>query len=194
MYYSENDFIETADNEILDQIACARRLTREYYLSDYKDTQKRTDILHELLGGVGENVLIDTPFHCDHGKNIFLGSDVVIGMNCTFVDNERIQIGSRVMLASNVQIYTSSHPVLPQERLIFNPEERKTTFFRTYARPVVIEDNVWLGAGCILLPGVTIGKNSVIGAGSIVNRPIPANCVAVGNPCSVIRYFEDSGK
>lgn len=194
MYYSENDFIETADNEILDQIARARRLTREYYLSDYKDTQKRTDILHELLGGVGENVLIDTPFHCDHGKNIFLGSDVVIGMNCTFVDNERIQIGSRVMLASNVQIYTSSHPVLPQERLIFNPGERKTTFFRTYARPVVIEDNVWIGAGCILLPGVSIGKSSVIGAGSIVNQPIPANCVAVGNPCRVIRYFEDSEK
>ena len=110
-------------------------------------------------------------------------------MNCTFVDNRPIKIGNRVLIASNVQIYTSSHPVLPQERLVPDWKERKTTWFKTYALPVEIKDNAWIGAGSILLPGVTIGENSVIGAGSVVNRSIPANCIAVGNPCKIIRYF-----
>lgn len=186
----EWDFLETADSDTLRQIARARELTRQYFYSDYADIEKRTGILKELLGGMGENVAIDTPFHCDYGKNIFLGNDVVINMNCTFVDNKPIRIGDRVLIASNVQIYTSSHPVLPQERLVPDwKKECRTTFFRTYARPVVIEDRVWIGGGSILLPGVTIGENSVIGAGSVVNRSIPPNCVAVGNPCRVIRQF-----
>lgn len=187
MYYEESDFLETADSAILAQIAKARRLTREYYFTDYEDTERKRAILLELLGGMGENVGIGAPFHCDHGDNIFLGNDVVIGMNCTFVDNQKIRIGDRVMLAPNVQIYTASHPVLPEERLVSDWKGKRNTFFRTYARPVTIEDNVWIGGGCIILPGVTIGKNSVIGAGSVVNRHIPANCVAVGNPCRVIR-------
>ena len=192
MYYEASDFLETADSDTLKRIARTRELTREYYFSDYEDTEKRTAILHELLGGMGENVAIDTPFHCDYGKNIFLGNDVIINMNCTFVDNKPIRIGDRVLIASNVQIYTSSHPVLPQERLVPDFRERRTTFFRTYARPVEIKDNVWIGGGCILLPGVTIGENSVIGAGSVVNRTIPPNCVAVGNPCRVIRQFDNN--
>lgn len=190
MYYEADDFLETADGETLKRIARTRELTREYYFSDYEDTEKRTAILRELLGAMGENVVIDTPFHCDYGKNIFLGNDVIINMNCTFVDNKPIRIGDRVLIASNVQIYTSSHPVLPQERLVPDFRKRRTTFFRTFARPVEIKDNVWIGGGCILLPGVTIGENSVIGAGSVVNRTIPPNCVAVGNPCRVIRCLD----
>lgn len=191
MYYEESDFLETADREILKTIARARELTREYYLTDYEDTGKRTAILRKLFGGLGENVLVDAPFHCDHGDNIFLGNNVIVGMNCTFVDNQEIRIGDQVMIASNVQIYTSSHPVSPKERLVADFKERGTTFFRTYARPVKIEDNVWIGGGCILLPGVTVGKNSVIGAGSVVNRSVPANCVAAGNPCRVIRTLDE---
>ena len=189
MQYEETDFLETAGQDTLKQIARARELTREYLFTDYTDTEKRSAILRELLGGIGENVAIYTPFYCDHGKNIFIGSDVIINMNCTFVDNRPIKIGNRVLIASNVQIYTSSHPVLPQERLVPDWKERKTTWFKTYALPVEIKDNAWIGAGSILLPGVTIGENSVIGAGSVVNRSIPANCIAVGNPCKIIRYF-----
>ena len=111
-------------------------------------------------------------------------------MDCTFVDNQPIRIGDNVLIASNVQLYTSSHPVLPEERLVPDWKERQTTFFRTYARPIEIKNNVWIGGGCILLAGVTIGENSVIGAGSVVNRSIPPNCVAAGNPCKVIRYFD----
>jgi maltose O-acetyltransferase len=87
-------------------------------------------------------VAIDTPFHCDYGKNIFLGNDVIINMNCTFVDNKPIRIGNRVLIASNVQIYTSSHPVLPEERLVPDWRKRRTTFFRTFARPVEIKDKL----------------------------------------------------
>lgn len=191
MYYEESDFLETADDDTLKLIARTRELTREYYLSDYEDIEKRTAILKELLGGMGANVEIDTPFHCDHGNNIFLGNDVIIGINCTFVDNAEIRIGNRVLIASNVQFYTSSHPVLPQERLVPDWKEKGTTFFRTYARPIEIKDNVWIGGGSIILAGVTIGENSVIGAGSVVTRSIPANSVAVGNPCRVIRTFEE---
>ena len=94
-------------------------------------------------------------------------------MNCTFVDNKTIRIGDRVLIASNVQIYTSSHPVFANGKACAGVGgERQTTFFRTYTRPIEIENNVWIGGGCILLPGVTIGENSVIGAGSVVNRPI----------------------
>ncbi len=190
MYYEESDFLETADGASLAQIAKARRLTREYYFADYEDAERREAILRELFGGMGENVVLDAPIHCDHGDKIFLGNDVIIGMNCTFVDNQEIRIGDRVMIASNVQIYTAAHPVLPKERLVSDWKERKTTFFRTYARPVEIKDNVWIGGGCIILPGVVIGENSVVGAGSVVNRDVPANCVAAGNPCRVIRYLE----
>ena len=190
MYYEESDFLETADGASLAQIAKARRLTREYYFADYEDAKRREAILRELFGGMGENVVLDAPIHCDHGDKIFLGNDVIIGMNCTFVDNQEIRIGDRVMIASNVQIYTAAHPVLPKERLVPDWKDRKTTFFRTYARPVEIKDNVWIGGGCIILPGVVIGENSVVGAGSVVNRDVPANCVAAGNPCRVIRYLE----
>lgn len=90
MYYESSDFLETADSDTLKQIARTRELTRKYYFSDYGDTEKRTSIFRELLGGIGENVAIDTPFHCDYGKNIFWGNDVIVNMNCTFVDNKTI--------------------------------------------------------------------------------------------------------
>lgn len=192
MQYSKEDFLETADPQALRQIARARELTRSYNQTAHSDSRGRREILEELFGSIGENVEIDTPFYCDYGKNIFIGSDVIINISCTFVDNRPIRIGNQVLIASNVQIYTSSHPVLPRERLVPDWKEKGAPFFRTYAKPVTVEDGVWIGGGAILLPGVTIGKNSVIGAGSVVNRSIPENCVAVGNPCRVIRRFQFS--
>ncbi|MBQ7091512.1 MAG: sugar O-acetyltransferase [Clostridia bacterium] len=187
MKYTQADFLDTADAANIELSIRSRELTREYYLCDYRDEEKKRAILEELLGKIGENVSVGVPIYCDHGKGIFIGDDVVIGMNCTFVDNREIYIGNRVMLASNVQIYTASHPVLPNERLIQEWQGKSTTFFRTYAQSVTIEDNVWIGGGAIILPGVTIGKNSVIGAGSVVTESIPENCVAVGNPCRIMR-------
>ena len=194
MYYEESDFLETADGASMAQIAKARRLTREYYFADYEDAERREAILRELFGGMGENVVLDAPIHCDHGDKIFLGNDVIIGMNCTFVDNQEIRIGDRVMIASNVQIYTAAHPVLPKERLVSDWKERKTTFFRTYARPVEIKDNVWIGGNTVICPGVRIGDNVVIGAGSVVTKDIPDWCIAGGNPCKVIRKITEADR
>ena len=184
------EYFNGSDNVLSEMTLSAKRILKEFNNVDYGNSAKRYKLLKQLFGRIGENVCVDIDFHCEYGKHILCGNRVIINMNCTFVDNKPIRIGDRVLIASNVQIYTSSHPVLPQERLVPDWRERQTTFFRTYARPIEIENNVWIGGGCILLPGVTIGENSVIGAGSVVTRPIPPNCVAVGNPCRVIRYFD----
>ena len=109
-------------------------------------------------------------------------------MNCSFIDCNKITIGSHVLIASNVQIYTATHPIELSERLTPGWTPDKAAYFcRTYALPVTIEDGCWIGGGVIILPGVTIGKGCVIGAGSVVTKNIPADSLAVGNPCRVIR-------
>lgn len=108
------------------------------------------------MGKIGENDGIEVTFYYGNGKSIFIGDNVIIGMNYTFVDKAEIHIGNQVMIAPNIQIYTASHPILPQERLIDNWKEISPTYFRTFAKPVIIEYNVWIGGGTIILPGVTI--------------------------------------
>ena len=116
---------------------------------------------------------------------------MIIGPNCTFIDNEKITIGSSVMIAPNVQIYTSYHPILPEDRYIYDRAENDPVYFRTCADAVEIKYGALLGGGVIILPDVTIGKNSIVGAGSVVTRSIPAGCVAVGNPCIPVKFFDD---
>lgn len=186
------DYIVTDSEELFAVHAKASALTMEYSLTDYKDSEKKNSILKELFGKIGKNVAVDIKFFCDFGKNIYIGDDVIINSNCTFVDNETIHIGNRVLIAPNVQIYTAYHPLLPEERYIKEPAG--ACFFNTCAAPVIIKDGVWLGGGAIILPGVTVGENSVIGAGSIVSRSIPDNCVAVGNPCKPINFFDEIRK
>lgn len=165
-----------------------KRLLAQLNATDYADLERRQEILQEMLGGIGKGVHIDMDFHCEYGKHIFIGDRVVINMNCTFVDNNRIEIGSDVLIASNVQIYTATHSTNPRERMIHDWDRGSICY--TIARPVKIEDYVWIGGGAIILPGVTIGRNTTIGAGSVVPRSIPANCVAVGNPCRVIKKLD----
>lgn len=186
-------YIDTESKELFDLNIKARRLTKKYSLLEYDNFKEKGAILKELFGAIGENVAIDENFFCDFGKNIFIGNDVIINSGCTFIDNEKITIGNKVLIAPNVQIYTAYHPLLPEERL----KEKingSNCYFTTCADPVEIKDGAWIGGGVIILPDVTIGKNSVIGAGSVVNRSIPDNCVAVGNPCRVIKYFDDIRK
>jgi maltose O-acetyltransferase len=187
----QGELYNTSDPEIQKLIHAARDLTHRYNGTDSKDSESRQQILTELFGDMGKNVNIDGPFYCDYGKHIFLGNNVIININCTFIDCNKIEIGNNVLIASHVQIYTATHPVRPEERLVADWQENsEIPYFRTYALPVKIEDNVWIGGGVIILPGVTNGRNSVIGAGSVVTKSIPENSVAFGNPCRVARNLE----
>ena len=176
-------FIGGKDPKIVETILRTRRLLAQFNATDYADTERKQALLREMFGSMGKGVHVDIDFHCEYGKHIFIGDKVIINMNCTFVDNNRIDIGSNVLIASNVQIYTATHSTKVNERMVQDWSEGGEICY-TYALPVRI---------VILLPGVTIGRNSVIGAGSVVTRSIPANCVAVGNPCRVIKEI-DNGK
>jgi maltose O-acetyltransferase len=134
-------------------------------------------VLRELLGEVGKDVWVRPPFFCDYGWNISLGDNTFLNFNCVILDVVPVTIGKRVQIASAVQILTADHPL--------DVETRATGL--ESGRPIVIEDDVWIGGGAIVCPGVTIGRGSVIGAGSVVVRDIPAGVVAVGNPCRVLR-------
>ena len=170
----------------------ARRLLKRYNSLEYNQKEEKTEILKKLFDNIGDNVSVGLPFICDYGCNISIGSNVSINMNCTFVDCNKITIGNNVLIASNVQIYTATHPVELADRLTPNWNMESGEYFcRTYALPVTIGDGCWIGGGAIILPGVTIGKGTVIGAGSVVTKNIPENCVAVGNPCRVIRKINE---
>lgn len=179
------------DNELAGMTLKTKRLLVKLHATDFGDTEQKQRILQEMLGSIGTNVHVDIDFRCEYGKNIFVGDKVIINMNCTFVDNNRIEIGNNVLIASNVQIYTATHSTDVHERTMQDWTEEKA-ICNTFALPVKIEDNVWIGGGAIILPGVVIGKNSVIGAGSVVTRSIPPNCVAVGSPCRMIKHLQQS--
>ena len=183
-------FIGSEDPKIMEMILRTRRLLVQFNATDYADHERRQELLREMFGSMGKGVHVDIDFHCECGKHIFIGDKVIINMNCTFVDNNRIEIGNNVLIASNVQIYTATHSVRLDERMVQNWSDGQEVC-RTYALPVKIEDGIWIGGGVIILPGVTIGRNSVIGAGSVVTRSVPENCVAVGNPCRVIRQIDN---
>lgn len=178
---------DCGDAELLTQWHKAKNLMRDYNRLDSDDLAAKDRILTELLGGRGTNLWITAPFYVDYGNNIFFGNNCEVNMNCTFLDDNRIVIGDNALIAPNVQIYTAFHPTNAADRFGPPREDGSSAFCKTQTAPVTIGNNVWIGGGAILLPGVTIGDNVVIGAGSIVTKDIPANSVACGNPCRVIR-------
>lgn len=178
---------DCGDAELLTQWHKAKNLMRDYNRLNSDDLTAKDRILTELLGGRGTNLWITAPFYVDYGNNIFFGNNCEVNMNCTFLDDNRIVIGDNALIAPNVQIYTAFHPTNAADRFGSPREDGSFAFCKTQTAPVIIGNNVWIGGGAILLPGVTIGDNVVIGAGSIVTKDIPANSVACGNPCRVIR-------
>lgn len=137
-------------------------------------------LLRKLFGKCGRNAYIEAPFHCDYGFNISVGDSFYANAGCIFLDVTPILIGDNVMFGPNVQLYAATHPLSPQERL--KGEE--------YGKPISVGDNVWIGGNTVIMPGVFVGKNSVIGAGSVVTKDIPENVVAFGNPCRVYKQIE----
>jgi maltose O-acetyltransferase len=152
----------------------------QYAFNSEADADARGGVLRELLGGVGRSSYIRPPFFCDYGFNITLGDGVFLNFNCVILDVVRVAIGDRVQIASAVQILAADHPL--------DVETRASGLEN--GGPIVIDDDAWIGGGAILCPGVTVGRGSVIGAGSVVTRDIPPDVVAVGNPCRVLRELK----
>ncbi len=170
------------DPEIMkEQLKCLDRL---YDFNQTRPTEldKREKMLKEMFAEIGERCYIEPPLRTNFGgKHVHFGNDVYANFNLTLVDDTHIYVGDNTMFAPNVIVATAAHPILPELR----------TQGLQYNMPVHIGKNCWIGAGAIILPGVTIGDNTVIGAGSVVTRDIPANVVAVGNPCRVMRPISD---
>ena len=173
------------DVEIMkEQQICLDKLY-DYNMTRPTESEKRQELLKEMFAEIGEDCYIEPPFHANFGgKHVHFGKCVYANFNFTAVDDTHIYVGDYTMFGPNVILATAGHPILPKLR-----QEAYQ-----YNMPVHIGKNCWLGAGVIVLPGVTIGDNTVIGAGSVVTKDIPSNVVAVGNPCRVLREINEHDK
>jgi maltose O-acetyltransferase len=174
------ELYEAWDSDLVRRRARARDLSARYNSTRQDDQNLRQTLLRELLGRCGEKVWIEPPFYCDYGENIELAASVYLNFGCVMLDCAQIRLGQNVLVGPYVQFYAGYHPLDARER-IKGPE---------LAAPIVVAENVWLGGGVILCPGVTIGANTTIGAGSVVTKDVPAGVLAVGNPCRVIRQLQ----
>ena len=171
------ELYDATDKELSAERFRARVLMKA--LNDTGEDQKeeRDRILKELIPEAGKQLWLQPPFYCDYGYNITTGEKVFFNYNCVVLDVMRVTIGNRTLFGPNVQIYTATHPM----------DYRERAAGLEYARPVVIGDDVWVGGGAVICPGVTVGDRTVIGAGSVVTRDLPPDVFAAGNPCRVIR-------
>lgn len=149
-----------------------------------EERQRIPEILKKLFGKTGDTVWVEPPFHCDYGWNIEVGENFGANYGLTILDVGKVTFGDSVVIAPNVLITTAGHPV--------HPVSRNSGY--EYGIPITIGSNVWLGGGVIVLPGVTIGNNVVVGAGSVVTKDIPDNVIAAGNPCKVIRRITENDR
>ena len=171
------ELYDPGDAELADERRAARALCHELNTAHPDDVERRRLLVAALFGCAAA---VNPPFFCDYGYNIHLGENVYFNVNCVILDVVSVTIGNNVLFGPGVHIYTASHPL--------SPAERRAGL--EFGRPVVVGDDVWIGGGAILCPGVTVGAGSVIGAGSVVTRDIPAAVLAAGNPCRVIRALE----
>lgn len=170
------------DDGLFDEQKKCRKLLQKLNFMDRSDFSALSEVTKELLGK--DDAFINPPFYCDYGTNIEVGENFFANYNCSLIDVAKIKIGDNCMMAPNVAIYTAGHPVHPLTR---NSDYE-------FGKEVTIGDNVWLGGNTVICPGVHIGSNSVIGAGSVVTKDIPDWSVAAGNPCKVIRTITDADK
>ena len=171
------------DDEAFAQQAECRKTLQQLNFMDRSDFDGIKAVAKKLLGK-SDNPFINPPFYCDYGFHIEVGKDFFANYNCTIIDVAKVTIGDNCFLAPNVAIYTAGHPV--------HPDTRRSMY--EYGKPVTIGDNVWIGGNAVILPGVIIGSNSVIGAGSVVTHDIPPWSIATGNPCRVIRAITDADR
>jgi maltose O-acetyltransferase len=165
------------DPDLAADHARAQRILDRYNATGHDEQDERDALLRELLGSVGEGVVIKPAFRCDYGTYISIGDGTFLNYDCVMLDIAPIAIGARCWLASCVQLLAATHPI--------DPIPRREGW--EYGAPITIADNVWLGGGVIVCPGVSIGEDTVVGAGAVVTRDLPAGVVAYGNPARVVR-------
>ena len=172
------------DQEIVESRTRCADLCYKFNNCKPSDTQKQTELLHQILGRIRGDLVVTAPFYCDYGFNISVGKNFYTNHNCTILDGAPVTFGDNVFIAPNCVISTAGHAIDSQQR----------GQGLEIARPIWVGNNVWIGANVSILPGVTIGDNTIIGAGSVVNKDIPSNVIAVGNPCRVMRSITEADK
>ncbi len=175
------DLYNALDKQLTEERLTARLLLKQ--LNDGREDEpvERERILKLLLPNAGMGLWLQPPFYCDYGSNIHLGEKIFFNFNCVLLDVATITVGSRTLFGPNVQIYTATHPI--------NYVERASGL--EAGKPIVIGEDVWVGGGAIICPGVTIGNRTIIGAGSVVTKNIPDDVMAAGNPCRVIKMLKE---
>ncbi len=168
------------DEELIKERQIVKDLCYEYNKIKPSSMNERKEKIKSILGKTKDNFLIEQPFVCDYGYNIEIGENFYANHNLVILDANKVKFGDNVFIAPNCGFYTAGHPI--------NADMRKEGL--EYAKPIEIGNDVWIGGNVVVLPGVKIGNNVVIGAGSIVNKDIPSNSVAVGNPCRVIKEIK----
>jgi maltose O-acetyltransferase len=171
------ELYDPLDQQLSDERLRARLLLKALNDSSEDQSAERNRIVKELIPHAAGGLWLQPPFYCDYGYNIKLGEKVFFNFNCVVLDVMLVTIGSRTLFGPNVQIYTATHPL----------DHRERAAGLEYAKPVTIGEDVWIGGSAVICPGVTIGDRSIIGAGSVVTKDIPADVFAAGNPCKVIR-------
>jgi maltose O-acetyltransferase len=165
------------DPEILSMLFKTKDAVWAYNQLKPSQLEARETCIKRILGHCGVQPMVNSPFYCDFGCNIHVGDHFFSNFNLTILDEARVTIGNHVLIGPNVSLFTACHPI--------DPEERRLGM--EWAKPITIGDDVWIGGNVTILPGVTIGQRCTIGAGSVVTKDIPANSIAVGNPCHVIK-------
>lgn len=171
------ELYDASDSQLTSERIRARVLCKNYNDSTEEQVLLRKEILRKLIGGYSKGMVIEPPFHCDYGSNITVGEKVYFNFNCVILDVNQVTIGDNVLFGPSVQIYTATHPM----------DYKSRAEWLESGKPINIGSDAWIGGGAIICPGVTIGARSVIGAGSVVIKDIPADSFAAGNPCKVIK-------
>ncbi len=176
----DGEMYDPLDPQLSEERMRTRLLIKALNDTREDQTEERTRLLKELIPQAQAGLWLQPPFYCDYGSNMIVGEKVFFNFNCIVLDVTYVKIGSRTLFGPNVQIYTATHPTDYQER----------ASGREFAKPIAIGEDVWVGGSAIICPGVNIGDRSIIGAGSVVTRDIPADVFAAGNPCKVIRHLK----
>ena len=177
-------YIPASSDELVQEMRRAKEILKVFNHTGSGEGKKRKELLKELLGSIGKGSYIEPPFRCDYGKNTYIGEGFCANYECIILDVCKVTIGDRVLFGPRVSLFAAGHPIDAgvRGRLL------------EFGSPITIEDDVWIGGNTVINPGVTIGRGTIIGSGSVVEKDIPQGVIAVGNPCRVLREITEEDR